>query len=154
MAIPSSFVGLRLIQGWQADGLFRPALHTDQGHEDAAAMDRFRELVAVAHHQGQPLLCGRAYWDDEASGVRQLLLQRLGYPAAAPFDAILVAAGAPRVPESLKQQLSDAGRLVIPIGTAAQQRLTLVVRQGDQFAESVHGGCVFVPLVGAEGWPE
>jgi protein-L-isoaspartate(D-aspartate) O-methyltransferase len=78
----------------------------------------------------------------------------VGYPAAAPFDAILVAAGAPRVPESLKQQLSDAGRLVIPIGTAAQQRLTLVVRHGDQFAESVHGGCVFVPLVGAEGWPE
>ena len=78
-----------------------------------------------------------------------------GCPAAAPFDAILVAAGAPRVPESLKQQLSDAGgRLVIPIGTAAQQRLTLVVRHGDQFKESVHGGCVFVPLVGAEGWPE
>jgi len=79
----------------------------------------------------------------------------VGYPGAAPFDAILVAAGAPRVPESLKQQLSSAGgRLVIPIGPAAQQLLTLVVRHDDQFKESVHGGCVFVPLVGAEGWPE
>jgi protein-L-isoaspartate(D-aspartate) O-methyltransferase len=79
----------------------------------------------------------------------------IGWQASAPFDAILVAAGAPRVPGSLKRQLSDAGgRLVIPIGPAAQQRLTLVVRHGDQFTESVHGGCVFVPLVGAEGWPD
>jgi protein-L-isoaspartate(D-aspartate) O-methyltransferase len=79
----------------------------------------------------------------------------IGYAAAAPFDAILVAAGAPHVPESLKQQLSrTGGRLVIPIGTVAQQRLTVVVRDGDQFEESVHFGCVFVPLVGVEGWPE
>jgi protein-L-isoaspartate(D-aspartate) O-methyltransferase len=79
----------------------------------------------------------------------------LGYVTAAPFDAILVAAGAPRVPESLKQQLSrDRGRLVIPIGSSAEQRLTLVVREGERFVESLHGGCVFVPLVGVEGWPE
>jgi protein-L-isoaspartate(D-aspartate) O-methyltransferase len=79
----------------------------------------------------------------------------IGYAAAAPFDAILVAAGAPRVPGSLKQQLSRAGgRLVIPIGTPTQQQLTLVVRDGDDFKESVHGGCVFVPLVGVEGWPK
>jgi len=79
----------------------------------------------------------------------------MGYAAAAPFDAILVAAGAPRIPESLKQQLSGGGgRLVIPIGTAEQQQLTLVVRDGDRFKESVLGGCVFVPLVGSEGWYE
>jgi protein-L-isoaspartate(D-aspartate) O-methyltransferase len=79
----------------------------------------------------------------------------LGLAAAAPFDAILVSAGAPAVPQSLKQQLSSAGgRLVIPVGGPAQQRLTLVTRQDDRFEESVHDACVFVPLVGAEGWPE
>ncbi len=79
----------------------------------------------------------------------------VGYPSAPPFDGILVAAGAPRVPESLKQQLSaTGGRLVIPIGPAEQQRLAVIVRDGNGFSQSLREGCVFVPLVGAEAWPE
>jgi protein-L-isoaspartate(D-aspartate) O-methyltransferase len=77
----------------------------------------------------------------------------LGAPAAAPFDGILVAAGSPRVPAALKDQLSpDGGRLVIPVGPPEQQWLTVVVRSGDTFTESRGIGCVFVPLVGQEGW--
>ncbi len=78
----------------------------------------------------------------------------LGSPSYAPFDGILVAAGAPRAPDALKQQLSpDGGRLVIPIGPAEQQWLVVITRHGDQFAEFSGIGCVFVPLLGHDGWP-
>jgi len=77
----------------------------------------------------------------------------VGYPGAAPFDAILVAAGAPRVPDALRGQLArDGGRLVIPIGPPEQQWLVVVTRNGDSYTESKGVGCVFVPLVGADGW--
>jgi protein-L-isoaspartate(D-aspartate) O-methyltransferase len=77
----------------------------------------------------------------------------LGYAADAPFDAILVAAGAPRIPAALTRQLSpDGGRLVIPIGPHDLQRLTVVTRQGDRLSETVREPCVFVPLIGDEGW--
>ena len=76
----------------------------------------------------------------------------LGYAEEAPFDAILVAAGAPRVPAALTQQLRDGGRLVIPIGSSDLQRLTVVTRHGEQWSETVRERCVFVPLLGDEGW--
>ena len=74
--------------------------------------------------------------------------------AAVPYDAILVTAGAPRVPESLKAQLAEGGRLVIPVGSYGHQELTVVIRKGGALVESVHESCVFVPLVGQEAWPE
>ena len=74
-------------------------------------------------------------------------------PAAAPYDAILVAAAAPRVPEALKTQLADGGRLAIPIGPQGHQELTVVQRRGAEFVETRREGCIFVPLVGEEGWP-
>jgi protein-L-isoaspartate(D-aspartate) O-methyltransferase len=78
----------------------------------------------------------------------------LGHAEEAPFDAILVAAGAPRIPAALTQQLSpDGGRLVIPIGSSDLQRLTVVTRDGERWSESVRERCVFVPLLGAGSWP-
>src|SRR5262249_46134217 len=77
----------------------------------------------------------------------------LGSPAHAPFDAILVAAGAPRIPYALKSQLSSGGgRLVIPVGSSVEQILHLVTRDGDRFVDTPGLACVFVPLIGAEGW--
>jgi protein-L-isoaspartate(D-aspartate) O-methyltransferase len=76
----------------------------------------------------------------------------LGWQDAAPYDAILVAAGSPSVPASLTAQLADGGRLVIPIGPREHQVLTVVRRVGDRFQQSDAGGCVFVPLIGKEGW--
>jgi protein-L-isoaspartate(D-aspartate) O-methyltransferase len=79
----------------------------------------------------------------------------LGLADRAPFDRILVTAGAPRVPGALAQQLSDQhGRLVIPVGTPAQQWLTVVVRDGDRVTETMRDACVFVPLLGQDAWPE
>jgi protein-L-isoaspartate(D-aspartate) O-methyltransferase len=76
-----------------------------------------------------------------------------GYPARAPYDRILVAAGAPAVPHALKAQLADGGRLIVPVGPSGFQRLTVIDRQGDSFTEREGEGCVFVPLVGRQGWP-
>jgi protein-L-isoaspartate(D-aspartate) O-methyltransferase len=77
-----------------------------------------------------------------------------GWPDEAPYEGILVTAAAPRVPESLRGQLADGGRLVIPIGPLRGQNMIQVVRRGDRFEERGFGGCVFVPLIGAEGYAE
>ncbi len=77
----------------------------------------------------------------------------LGWPEEGPFDAILVTAGSPCVPESLKAQLSPEGsRLVIPVGDRYLQELIRLTRRGDDFEEEKLLACRFVPLVGAEGW--
>lgn len=78
----------------------------------------------------------------------------LGWPEAAPYDAIAVAAGAPRPPPSLLQQLTIGGRIVLPHGTESMQRLVRITRKSQtEFVEENLGDVRFVPLVGAEGWP-
>lgn len=78
----------------------------------------------------------------------------LGWPDSAPFDGICVAAGAPIVPDSLKQQLAIGGRLVIPVGSEhGVQTLTCLTRLSDADYEQANQGDVrFVPLFGEEGW--
>ncbi len=80
----------------------------------------------------------------------------LGWPEHAPFDAIIVAAGGPAVPEMLKQQLAIGGRLVIPVGTTLQtQKLVRIRRIGEtDYLEEDLGGVRFVPLIGAAGWED
>ncbi len=77
-----------------------------------------------------------------------------GWPEAAPFDAILVAAGAPAVPTALRSQLAVGGRLIIPVGTSnLEQRLRCITRTGASSFDDVDlGGVRFVPLVGDHGW--
>jgi protein-L-isoaspartate(D-aspartate) O-methyltransferase len=77
----------------------------------------------------------------------------LGWPEHAPYDAIVVAAGGPKVPPSLLDQLAARGRLVIPVGEEKAQKLVRVTRGSDgRLAEEDLGGVRFVPLIGAEGW--
>ncbi len=78
----------------------------------------------------------------------------LGWPEYAPYDAIIVTAGAPGVPESLAAQLKDGGRLVIPIGSAFTQALTVIEKKDGQLRTEEVCGCAFVPLVGKEGWAQ
>ncbi len=77
----------------------------------------------------------------------------LGLPEAAPFDAIIVSAAAPRVPQALAEQLALGGRLLIPVGESEQQLLQLVQRHADG-TTSVRTleGCRFVPLIGEQGF--
>lgn len=78
----------------------------------------------------------------------------LGWPARAPYEAIAVAAGAPRPPKSLLDQLAIGGRIVIPHGDASSQRLVRITRKdANHFVEQDLGDVRFVPLLGAEGWP-
>lgn len=77
-----------------------------------------------------------------------------GYEPRAPYDAIIVTAGAPTIPPSLMTQLSpDGGRLVIPIGPERAQHLVVVERSGRNYVETSIGPVAFVPLIGSEGWP-
>lgn len=76
----------------------------------------------------------------------------LGWPQEAPFDGIMVTAGAPSVPPALPEQLSDGGRLVVPVGNEATQALTVIERRGDRRIETPSIACRFVPLVGQGGW--
>ena len=77
----------------------------------------------------------------------------LGCPGKAPFDAILVTAAAPSLPQSLVEQLAVGGRLVIPIGSREDQVLVLAIRTGEGVSIKYKGPCRFVPLVGEEAWP-
>ncbi len=77
----------------------------------------------------------------------------LGLPAKAPFDAIIVTAGAPKISEELKAELrGDGGVLVMPVGGLGLQELLVVTRQGRDFHTQNLGSCRFVPLVGRDGW--
>ena len=75
-----------------------------------------------------------------------------GWPASAPYDAILVTAAAPKVPQPLIDQLAEGGRLVIPVGGSNHQELLRVVKRGDRTTEESLYSCRFVPLLGRYGW--
>jgi protein-L-isoaspartate(D-aspartate) O-methyltransferase len=77
----------------------------------------------------------------------------IGWEEEAPFDAIIVTAGAPEVPPVLIDQLAVGGRLVIPVGDEGEQRLIKIERQIDGTLETADSiGCRFVPLIGKQGW--
>ena len=76
----------------------------------------------------------------------------LGDADGAPWDGIIVTAAAPAVPDALREQLADGGRLVIPVGSRDRQLLIIVTRHGDEWFERSDGYCVFVPLIGAGGF--
>ncbi len=78
----------------------------------------------------------------------------LGWKEEAPFDAILVAAAAPTIPQALIDQLAPKGRLIVPVGDAYTQSLRKGVREEAGMRWSDLGGCVFVKLVGQQGWPD
>jgi len=77
-----------------------------------------------------------------------------GYPSASPYDRIIVAASAPKVPGPLLNQLADGGRLVLPVGSRFSQHLEIWDREGEDFRKSSSIPVVFVPLIGDQGWEE
>jgi protein-L-isoaspartate(D-aspartate) O-methyltransferase len=78
----------------------------------------------------------------------------LGWPAGAPWDAILVTAGAPQIPRPLIEQLATEGRLVLPMGDDELQTLVRIRRRASGLAEEYLGECRFVKLLGSYGWEE
>ena len=91
-----------------------------------------------------------------AAGARNVSLLAgdgtLGWREYAPYDAILVTAGSPDIPEPLLRQLAEGGRLLAPVGERDAQVLTLVIRRGDTFERRAISPARFVPLIGRHGW--
>jgi len=124
----------------------------------AAVLSQIANVVyAIERH---PSLVGPARARFDRLGYDNLEIRlgdgTLGWPQAAPFDAILVSAGGPKVPLALKQQLAVGGRLVIPVGASGRrQNLLRVTRTAEaDFEEENLGSVKFVPLIGKGGWPE
>jgi protein-L-isoaspartate(D-aspartate) O-methyltransferase len=110
------------------------------------SIERIRELSVRA----------RAVLDHQRIANVALLVGdgTVGWSRYAPFDAILVAAGAPSIPPALVEQLAPGGRMLIPIGELDRQHLTLVRRGVDGIETEAVTACTFVPLVGRFAWPE
>jgi len=76
-----------------------------------------------------------------------------GYEKEAPYDRIIVTAGAPNIPQPLLDQLKVGGKLLIPIGSRTSQELTRITKLENRIESEEMGGCIFVPLIGSHGWP-
>jgi protein-L-isoaspartate(D-aspartate) O-methyltransferase len=106
--------------------------------------ERFKSLIDVAKKRLR-LLGYENVIAREAGDI-------MGSSADAPFDAIVVAAAAPRLPRDLLDQLASNGRMMIPVGPRQSQDLLLVVKSEEGYSVTNHGKCRFVPLVGPSAW--
>jgi protein-L-isoaspartate(D-aspartate) O-methyltransferase len=126
---------------------------TGSGYQAAVLSLLVHNVITIERHAALAEEAMRRLESAGYSNVRVLVGDGTeGHLELAPYDAILVTAGAPQIPEALKMQLAEGGRLVIPVGTASHQDLIVVTRSGATFREHRGEGCVFVPLVGREGW--
>lgn len=114
--------------------------------DEVYTLERIEALAACAADVLRDIGCTNVRWQVGDGSA--------GWPSAAPFDAIVVSAAGPRVPRPLMEQLSESGRLVMPVGDRYAQELFLIERTAGRWSERALGGCVFVPLIGSEGWPE
>jgi protein-L-isoaspartate(D-aspartate) O-methyltransferase len=129
---------------------------TGSGYQTAILCKLAREVYSV--ERVKPLL-DEAFEKLLALDIRNVHFRfgdgTLGWPEAAPFDRILIAAGAPAIPEKLlKSQLAGGGIAVLPVGPADEQMLVEVQRVGDKLVSHDICGCRFVKLIGDEGWAE
>lgn len=106
------------------------------------------ELVPELVERSRAVLAGLEY---KNVSVHQAT-EQLGWPDAAPYDAIIVAAAAPRIPMSLIDQLAEGGRMVIPVGGRGRQELMLIEQSKEGVRVSRRGACGFVPLIGREAF--
>jgi len=124
----------------------------------AAVMSRIAKTVHTIERHAP--LAGQARERFQSLGYDNIELRvgdgTRGWAEAAPFDAILVAAGAPETPQALREQLAVGGRLLIPVGDEESgQRLRRITRTGrEQYEQDDLGGVRFVPLIGEQGWAE
>jgi protein-L-isoaspartate(D-aspartate) O-methyltransferase len=131
-------------------------LGTGSGYQTALLAELAREVVSVERvhtlaDRARTLLSGMGYDNVLVENAGPVL----GAPAHAPYDAIIVTAGAPDVPGVLVDQLTRDGRMVIPVGSRTEQDLVRVTRRGEQDLRREYlGPCRFVPLIGPGAWPE
>lgn len=126
---------------------------TGSGYQAAVLSALAARVVSV---ERLPTLAARARSALDALGIANVVVHlgdgSRGRPQEAPFDAILVTAGAPEIPPPLIEQLAPEGRLVAPVGDRATQELVRVRRTGGGIRRESLGRCRFVDLVGEHGW--
>ncbi|HEY4634050.1 MAG TPA: protein-L-isoaspartate(D-aspartate) O-methyltransferase [Candidatus Limnocylindrales bacterium] len=131
-------------------------LGTGSGYQAAVLARLGAHVISIERH---PDLAAAATERLEALGLGDRVEIRvadgsLGDRSEAPYDGIIVTAATPAIPTELRDQLADGGRLVIPVGPRSHQVLMRAVRHGDDWVDTPHGGCVFVPLIGPGGFPD
>jgi protein-L-isoaspartate(D-aspartate) O-methyltransferase len=114
--------------------------------EKVYTIERIRPLMEKAHR----LLAELGY----ANVIMKAFDGTLGWREYEPFEAVIVTAGAPEIPEPLLEQLTDGGRMIVPIGDRFSQTLVRIKREEDGYKEEDYGGCRFVDLIGVYGWKE
>lgn len=130
---------------------------TGSGYAAAVLSEIAKEVYTIERHK---ILVNTARKRLKRLGYKNIYILygdgTLGWPEHAPFDAIVVTAGGPNVPETLKQQMAIGGRLVIPVGLCLQTQNLLRVRRMSEgeYREEDLGSVRFVPLVGAAGWED
>jgi len=130
-------------------------LGTGSGYQAAILAELARQVITVERLQKLAQTARRTLKKLSYTNIEVHLATRtLGWPAAAPYDAIMVTAAAPRIPQGLLEQLIVGGRLVIPVGSRWEQDLLQVVRKKDRIAVKNLTHCRFVPLIGEEAWSE
>ncbi len=128
-------------------------LGTGSGYQTAILAELVRWVVSIERvpqllESARRVLDKLGYINIELHMVEK----HLGWPAGAPYDAILVTAGAPRIPDELIEQLVVGGRMVIPVGSRWEQELLRITKGGRKNRIEKLGGCRFVSLVGEGAW--
>ena len=126
---------------------------TGSGYQTAVLARLAEQVFSI---ERMPTLATRARQTLEELGETNVAIMvgdgTIGWKEFEPYDRIIVTAGAPDVPPSLLEQLDDPGILVVPVGTQGMQQLRVIVKEDGAVTTRDGGGCVFVPLVGREGW--
>ncbi|MFQ6093167.1 MAG: protein-L-isoaspartate(D-aspartate) O-methyltransferase [bacterium] len=126
---------------------------TGSGYQAAVLAELATRVFSI---ERVPELASLARRTLDALGYSNIIIRTgdgtLGWKEFAPFDRIMVTAGAPDVPQALVEQLADGGRIVIPIGNTLLQTLMVVKRRGEKVKREEVCGCTFVPLIGEQGW--
>lgn len=128
---------------------------TGSGYQAAILAEIFKMVYSVERH---PELATSAESLLKKMGYKNISIKiddgTIGWEENSRFDAIIVSAAAPEVPDILVKQLKEHGRMAIPVGTHFQQSLKLIQKRGDSYISKTICGCVFVPLIGKGGWQE
>jgi protein-L-isoaspartate(D-aspartate) O-methyltransferase len=130
-------------------------LGTGSGYQAAILAELARLVITV---ERLPQLAESAKVTLDSLGYRNIKVciaePALGWPIEAPYEAIMVTAGAPKVPDSLLSQLAIDGRMVIPVGSRYEQDLYKITKLKDRSIIENLGGCRFVSLIGEDAWDE
>ena len=152
--ISQPFIIAMMTEALELDGREKVLeLGTGSGYQTAILAELAAEVISV---ERIPNLAESSRLLLDSLGYKNVKIylagKNLGRPEDAPYDAIMVTAGAPKVPDVLVSQMATGGRMVIPVGTRYMQELCKITRRGDKTTVQNLGGCRFVSLIGQDAW--